>query len=169
MRIPRSRGAVSGLALVVLGAIAALAPFVGPALHLTIGPNRTFDMTAGRFWLSLLPGVVVLLGGLITGVLCVVIFPWKLYTNPHVYIFTWLGFYGGVLGSVAGVLIAGYWVLQRTQLDLAGLSQPESRYWSDQNHRSAESDYCGTAKTTTAARPPASVKSAPSRPAPPFA
>jgi len=68
-------------------------------------------------------------GGLITGVLGVVIFPWKLYSNPHIYIFTWLGFYGGLLGSVAGVLIAGYWVHSRTRLDLAGLYQPGSRYW----------------------------------------
>jgi hypothetical protein len=30
--------------------------------------------------------------------------------NPHIYIFTWLGFYGGLLGSIAGVLVAGYWV-----------------------------------------------------------
>ncbi|MBV9452115.1 MAG: NCS1 family nucleobase:cation symporter-1 [Streptosporangiaceae bacterium] len=68
-------------------------------------------------------------GGLITGVLGVVIFPWKLYSNPHIYIFTWLGFYGGVLGSVAGVLIAGYWVHSRTKLDLAALYLPDSLYW----------------------------------------
>src|SRR3954469_19121337 len=65
VRIPRSRGAISGLLLVVLGAWGALVPFIGPALNLTIGPDRTFDMTAGRFWLSLLPGVVVALGGLL--------------------------------------------------------------------------------------------------------
>jgi nucleobase:cation symporter-1, NCS1 family len=68
-------------------------------------------------------------GGLITGVLGIVIFPWKLYSNPHVYIFTWLGFYGGVLGSVAGVLIAGYWVHSRARLDLASLYTRNSRYW----------------------------------------
>ena len=66
MRIPRSRGAVSGLLLVVLGAWGALVPFIGPAFDLTIGPDNTFDMTAGRFWLSLLPGVVVAIGGLMT-------------------------------------------------------------------------------------------------------
>jgi len=66
VRIPRSRGAVSGLLLVILGAVGALAPFVGPAINLTIGPDQTFHMTAGRFWLSLLPGVVVVLGGLMT-------------------------------------------------------------------------------------------------------
>jgi hypothetical protein len=66
VRIPRSRGAVSGLLLVVLGVWGALIPFVGPSFDLTIGPDRSFDMTAGRFWLSLLPGVVVALGGLMT-------------------------------------------------------------------------------------------------------
>src|SRR3954452_4106603 len=64
MRIPRTRGAISGLLLVVLGAWAAIVPFIGPSFDLTIGPDATFDMTTGRFWLSLLPGVVAALGGL---------------------------------------------------------------------------------------------------------
>ena len=55
-------------------------------------------------------------GGLITGVIGVLIQPWRLISDPHIYIFTWLGFYGGVLGAVAGVLVAGYWVIDRTQL-----------------------------------------------------
>src|SRR3954469_23618606 len=64
MRIPRTRGAISGLLLVVLGAWAAIVPFIGPSFDLTIGPDTTFDLTQGRFWLSLLPGVVAALGGL---------------------------------------------------------------------------------------------------------
>src|SRR3954468_17374759 len=66
MRIPRTRGAVSGLLLVILGACGALAPLVGPAFDLVIGPDKTFHMTTGRFWLSLVPGVVVAVGGLMT-------------------------------------------------------------------------------------------------------
>jgi hypothetical protein len=50
--------------IVILGAVAALIPFVGPYLDLVIGPDEAFDMTAGRFWLSLLPGVVAVVGGL---------------------------------------------------------------------------------------------------------
>lgn len=69
------------------------------------------------------------LGGLITGVLGIVIQPWRLLESPSVYIFAWLGFYGGLLGSVAGVLVAGYWVLSRTELNLAQLYQPGGRYW----------------------------------------
>ncbi len=34
-----------------------------------------------------------------------------------------------MLGSVAGVLIAGYWVHSRTHLDLAALYLRGSRYW----------------------------------------
>src|SRR4051794_8415912 len=64
MRIPRSRGAISGVLLVALGAWAAIVPFIGPSFNLTIGPDTTFHMTQGRLWLSLLPGVVAALGGL---------------------------------------------------------------------------------------------------------
>src|SRR5262249_34911843 len=68
-------------------------------------------------------------GGLITGVIGILIQPWRLISNPNIYIFTWLGFYGGVLGAVAGVLIAGYWLRDRTRLALAELYDPRGRYW----------------------------------------
>lgn len=68
-------------------------------------------------------------GGLITGVLGILIQPWRLLENEGWYIFAWLGTYGGLLGAVAGVLIAGYWVAYRTHLDLAGLYLRDGRYW----------------------------------------
>ncbi|MBV9381000.1 MAG: NCS1 family nucleobase:cation symporter-1 [Streptosporangiaceae bacterium] len=68
-------------------------------------------------------------GGLITGVLGIAIQPWRLVSDPHLYIFVWLDFYGGILGAVAGVLIAGYWVRSRTRLGLAALYEPGGRYW----------------------------------------
>ncbi len=70
-------------------------------------------------------------GALITGVIGVVILPWKLYSNPNVYIFTWLDTVGGLLGAVAGILIADYWILRRTRLALDELYKPEGRYWYD--------------------------------------
>ncbi|XCM84216.1 NCS1 family nucleobase:cation symporter-1 [Kitasatospora sp. HUAS MG31] len=70
-------------------------------------------------------------GALITGVVGIVIFPWKLISDPHVYIFIWLGVVGGLLGTVAGILIADYWILRRTALDLADLYRPHGRYWYD--------------------------------------
>lgn len=68
-------------------------------------------------------------GGLLTGVLGVLIMPWRLLENERVYIFAWLQTYGGLLGAVAGVLIAGYWVSSRTRLDLVDLYRREGRYW----------------------------------------
>jgi NCS1 family nucleobase:cation symporter-1 len=68
-------------------------------------------------------------GALITAVLAVLIFPWKLYSDPQGYIFTWLGLVGGLLGTVAGILIADYWLLRRTRLDLTDLYRSGGRYW----------------------------------------
>jgi NCS1 family nucleobase:cation symporter-1 len=60
-------------------------------------------------------------GGIITAIIGVLIQPWYLFSNPDVYIFTWLGFYGGATGAIAGVLIADYWWVRRTNLRLADL------------------------------------------------
>jgi NCS1 family nucleobase:cation symporter-1 len=67
-------------------------------------------------------------GGLITAVIGILIQPWNLLENPNVYIFTWLGFYGGALGTIAGVLIADYWVIRRTGLKLGDLYRPDGIY-----------------------------------------
>lgn len=68
-------------------------------------------------------------GGLITGVIGIALMPWKLLESPELYIDGWLRFYGGVLAAVAGVLIAGYWLQARTQLELADLYRRGGRYW----------------------------------------
>ena len=64
MRVPRTRGAISGLVVALLGLWGALIPFVGPAFDYAIGPTDSWHWTAGRFWLSVLPGVVAIVGGL---------------------------------------------------------------------------------------------------------
>jgi hypothetical protein len=64
-RIPRSRGVLSGLLLILLGAWGALIPFVGPYFHYAFTPARAWDYTTGRLWLEILPGVAVALGGFI--------------------------------------------------------------------------------------------------------
>jgi NCS1 family nucleobase:cation symporter-1 len=60
-------------------------------------------------------------GGLITGVIGVLMQPWKLLADPSGYIFTWLLGYSGGLGSIAGVLIADYWLVRRKKLELEDL------------------------------------------------
>ncbi len=67
-------------------------------------------------------------GGIITAIVGVLIQPWYLISNPDVYIFTWLGFYGGATGAIAGVLIADYWVIRRTSLRLADLYRTGGAY-----------------------------------------
>lgn len=65
LRVRRSRGALSGVLLVLLGIWGAVIPFVGPYFHYAYTPNRAWDYTSGRLWLEVLPGVAVLLGGLV--------------------------------------------------------------------------------------------------------
>ena len=67
-------------------------------------------------------------GGLITGILGIVIRPWRLLADPSGYIFSWLLGYSGGLGSIAGVLIADYWIVRRRQLSLEDLYIPDGRY-----------------------------------------
>jgi hypothetical protein len=64
-RLPRRRGALTGFLLVALGAWGALIPFVGPYFDYQIGTTSTWDWSMDRFWLSVLPGAVAVLGGLI--------------------------------------------------------------------------------------------------------
>ncbi|MEK6675508.1 MAG: NCS1 family nucleobase:cation symporter-1 [Planctomycetota bacterium] len=68
-------------------------------------------------------------GGLITGVIGILIQPWKLIADPTGYIFKWLVAYSALLGSVGGVLIADYFLIRRKQLDLPGLYLREGPYW----------------------------------------
>ena len=67
-------------------------------------------------------------GGLITGILGIAIQPWRLLADPSGYIFTWLLGYSGGLGSIAGVLIADYWIVRRRSLALADLFLPDGAY-----------------------------------------
>jgi hypothetical protein len=65
LQVPRSRGAVSGLLLVLLGLWGALIPLVGPYFHYAYTPDTAWAFTAGRTWLEIVPGVVTVLGGII--------------------------------------------------------------------------------------------------------
>src|SRR5262249_8276352 len=60
-------------------------------------------------------------GGLITGIIGILMQPWKLLQDPSGYIFTWLGGYSGGLASIAGVLIVDYWLVRRKELELGDL------------------------------------------------
>lgn len=67
-------------------------------------------------------------GGIVTGIIGIVIQPWKLVQDPTGYIFTWLIGYSGLLGSIGGILLCDYFVLRRTKLDLPALYDPKGEY-----------------------------------------
>jgi NCS1 family nucleobase:cation symporter-1 len=56
------------------------------------------------------------MGGYITGILGILIFPWKLIADPGGYIFTWLVGYSSLLGPVGGIMIADYYFIRKQQL-----------------------------------------------------
>ena len=68
------------------------------------------------------------LGAMVTAGIGVVILPWKLMESAGAYIFVWLGGYSTLLGPIAGILIADYFLLRRTELDREDLYQMEGRY-----------------------------------------
>jgi len=65
MTMPRSRGAMSGFLLILLGAWGALIPFVGPYFNFAFTPNQEWFWTIQRGWLEVLPGAATALGGLL--------------------------------------------------------------------------------------------------------
>ncbi|HEX7654044.1 MAG TPA: NCS1 family nucleobase:cation symporter-1 [Verrucomicrobiae bacterium] len=67
-------------------------------------------------------------GGFITGIIGVLMMPWKLVADPTGYIFNWLIAYSALLGPVGGILIADYFIWRRGQLDVVALYQPAGEY-----------------------------------------
>ena len=68
------------------------------------------------------------IGGLITGIIGVLMMPWKLVADPKGYIFSWLIAYSALLGPIGGILIADYFVCRRTKLNLSALYKPDGEY-----------------------------------------
>ena len=68
------------------------------------------------------------IGGLITGILGIVMMPWKLLADPSGYIFTWLIGYSALLGPIAGIILMDYYIIRRTNLDLKDLYEREGAY-----------------------------------------
>ena len=67
-------------------------------------------------------------GGLITGILGIVMMPWKLLATAGDYIFTWLIGYSALLGPIAGIMVVDYWWVRGTELDVPDLYRPAGRY-----------------------------------------
>ncbi|WP_131732472.1 hypothetical protein [Actinomadura formosensis] len=65
MRVPRTRGALSGILLIPLGLWGGLLPFAGPYFGFGFAPDDTWVYTTARLQFSIVPAAAVVLGGLI--------------------------------------------------------------------------------------------------------
>jgi NCS1 family nucleobase:cation symporter-1 len=67
-------------------------------------------------------------GGLITGAVGILMMPWKLLSDFNSYIFGWLVGYSGLLGPIAGVMIADYFIVRHSRLNLGDLYRRGGEY-----------------------------------------
>src|SRR5215470_17877683 len=67
-------------------------------------------------------------GGLITGVIGVLMMPWKLLSDYGSYIFGWLVGYSALLGPIAGTMIADYFLIRRRRLKVDDLYRRGGEY-----------------------------------------
>lgn len=65
MHVRRSRGVLSGILLILLGAWGGLVPFIGPIFGYAYTPDTSWHYTTGRLWLEILPAAAAVLGGLL--------------------------------------------------------------------------------------------------------
>ncbi|MHB8917170.1 MAG: NCS1 family nucleobase:cation symporter-1 [Desulfocucumaceae bacterium] len=68
------------------------------------------------------------MGAIITGIIGIVIMPWKLLESFGAYIFGWLGTYSAFLGPIAGIWIADYWLVRKQKLDVTEAFKEGGRY-----------------------------------------
>ena len=86
-----------------------------------VSPSNDFSNLNPR-WISFRTG------GLITGVMGILMMPWKLLSSYNSYIFGWLVGYSGLLGPIAGIMIADYFVVRSRTLQLDGLYRRGGSY-----------------------------------------
>src|ERR1700757_3588452 len=67
-------------------------------------------------------------GGYITGLIGILIFPWKLIADPNGYIFTWLIAYSSLLGPIGGIMIVDYYFIRKQKLQIRELYETQGEY-----------------------------------------
>ncbi|MDP4022001.1 NCS1 family nucleobase:cation symporter-1 [Methylobacterium sp. NEAU 140] len=86
-----------------------------------VGPAYDFSSLAPRL-------ISYRTGGYITAAIGVCIMPWRLVASSDGYIFTWLVGYSALLGPLAGVIVADYWLVRRCELSVAELYRERGIY-----------------------------------------
>jgi hypothetical protein len=114
LRVRRSRGALGGVLLVLLGIWGAVIPFVGPYFHYAYTPDRAWDVTAGRMWLEVLPGAVAMVAG-------IVVLLSRL--RPAAVFGAWLAALAGAWFAVGDLVAAAWTRLPRAGTPVGGASR----------------------------------------------
>jgi NCS1 family nucleobase:cation symporter-1 len=86
-----------------------------------VSPSNDFSNMAPRY-------ISFRTGGLITGFLGLAMMPWRLMASFGSYIFGWLVGYSGLLGPVAGIMVADYFLVRRTKLSVGDLYRRNGMY-----------------------------------------
>ncbi len=114
-------GRMGGLTVVIALFALAVATLTTNLAANVVAPANGFSNIAPR-WISFKTG------GYITAGLGIAMFPWRLLESAGTYIFTWLIGYSALLGPIAGILIADYFLIRRTELAVDDLFRRRGRY-----------------------------------------
>ncbi len=68
------------------------------------------------------------MGGVLTGIVGILIFPWKIYSDPTGSFILFLVGYSALLGPIGGIMVADYFVYRKMQLNVHDLYRNEGEY-----------------------------------------
>lgn len=107
--------------IVVAGVIVILSSVTINVGANVMAPARAFENLWPRY-------INFAIGAVLTGLLSLVLQPWRVLETSQTYVFLWLGTYGLMLGAFDGIAIADYWLVRKRRLDLAQLYSPRGVY-----------------------------------------
>lgn len=109
-----------------LGVVVALAALVVA----TLTTNLAANVVAPAYGFSNLnpKKISFTMGGYITAAIGIAIFPWKLLETAGGYLFVWLIGYSALLGPIAGILIADYFLVRKSELDTDAMFNHAGQY-----------------------------------------